>query len=88
VERLVWKGWCGKAGVERLVWKDGNKKGKLSFPLSKQAINRFLLLLSFLLLSFFIIFLIIISFYFYYTARAIYYFIARTLASQLLETMH
>jgi hypothetical protein len=55
----MWKGWCGKAGVERLLWKVENKKGKLPFPLSKQAINRFLLLLSFLLLSFLLLFIFI-----------------------------
>jgi hypothetical protein len=68
------------------MWEDGNKKGKLSFPLSKQAIIIiiiFIIIIIVFLLSFLLLFLFI-----FIATRAIYYFIARTLASQLLEIMH
>ena len=82
VEGLVWRGWCEKTEI---------KKGKYLSPLaSKPSIDIIIIIivLIIIIIVFLIIFLIIISFYFYYYARAIYYFIARTLASQLLETMH
>jgi hypothetical protein len=86
VGRLVWEGWCGKAGVGRLVWEVGNKKGNYLSPLaSKPSIDFYYYYRYYYYYGFYVIFLIIISFYFYFTARAIYYFIARTLASQLLE---
>jgi hypothetical protein len=55
---------CVDENVGKLMWEDGNKKGKLSFPLSKQAIIIIIIFLI-IIIVFFIIFLIIISFYFY-----------------------
>jgi hypothetical protein len=74
--------------VGRGAWEEGRgreeiKKGNYLSPLASKPSIDFIIIIVFI-----IIFLIIISFYFYCAIRAIYYFIARTLASQLLEMLH